>query len=74
MGETTLTLKTDEDWAAYTSAGAIPRGRSHGHRALPTIGSGICADTELFRSTYVDGADARHEWNNLETAMSQVAE
>jgi hypothetical protein len=71
-----LDPKTDEDWAAYTSAGQSREVDPTAIELYRFIGLlwGICADTELFRSTHVDGADARHEWNNLETALSQVAE
>ena len=71
-----LDPKTDEDWAAYTSAGQSREVDPTAIELYRLIGLlwGICADTELFRSTHVDGADARHEWNNLETALSQVAE
>ncbi|GAB3432968.1 hypothetical protein GCM10027569_82090 [Flindersiella endophytica] len=32
----------------------------------------ICADTALFRSPHADNADTRHEWNNLQVALSTV--
>jgi spectinomycin phosphotransferase len=69
-----LAPKTDEDWAAYRGPGE-PRDVDptavdlYRHVALLWT---ICADTEVFRSPHVDNADARHEWSNLQRALTEI--
>ena len=69
-----LDPKTDEDWAAYCAAGQ-PRDLDptamelYRHVALLWT---ICADTEIFRSLHLDNPDTRHEWKNLQTALSMI--
>lgn len=69
-----LDPKTDEDWAAYTSAGQ-PRGLDPAaielYRHIGILWA-ICADTAIFQSPHVNDADTRHEWNNLQVALSAV--
>jgi spectinomycin phosphotransferase len=69
-----LDPKTDEDWAAYTSAGQPQDIDPTAIELYRHIGLlwGVCADTELFRSPHVDNADTRHEWKNLQTALSEI--
>src|SRR5215471_13552058 len=69
-----LDPKTDEDWAAYSAPGQrldIDPTAVELYRLIGLLW-GICADTALFRSPHVDNADTRHEWQNLQTALSQV--
>lgn len=69
-----LDPKTDEDWAAYTSAGQprdIDPAAIELYRYIGLLW-GVCADTELFRSPHVDDADTRHEWKNLQIALSEI--
>ena len=69
-----LDPKTDDDWAVYTAAGQ-PRGIDPAavelYRHIELLW-GICADTALFRSPHVDNPDTRHEWSNLQTALSRM--
>lgn len=69
-----LDPKTDEDWAAYTSAGQprdIDLAAIEFYRHIGLLW-GICADTYIFRGPHVDDADTRHEWKNLQTALSKL--
>jgi spectinomycin phosphotransferase len=69
-----LDPKTDEDWAAYRAAGErrdIDPTAMELYRHVALLWT-ICADTEVFRSPHVDDADARHEWKNLQTALSEI--
>jgi spectinomycin phosphotransferase len=69
-----LDPKTEEDWAAYTSAGQ-PRDMDptamEMYRHIGLLWP-ICADTELFRSPHIDDADSRHEWNVLQNSLSNL--
>jgi spectinomycin phosphotransferase len=69
-----LDPKTDEDWAAYTSAGQprdIDPAAIEFYRHIGLLW-GICTDTYIFRGPHVDDADTRHEWKNLQTALSKI--
>lgn len=69
-----LDPRSEEDWAAYRSAGqprSIDPTAVELYRHLGLLWT-ICADTAVFRSPHVDGGDARHEWRNLQTALSQL--
>ena len=71
-----LDPKTDEDWAAYASVGQ-PRGIAPNAMELyRLIGLlwGICNDTEIFRNAHVDNGDTRHEWNELQVALSAIGD
>lgn len=69
-----LDPKTDEDWAAYTAAGQPPDIDPVASELYQHLGLlwPICADTAIFRSPHADNADTRHEWNNLQTALSAL--
>lgn len=69
-----LDPKTDDDRAAYSAAGEPPELDPTAielYRNVSLLWT-ICADTEVFRSPHDDDADARHEWNNLRTALSSL--
>jgi spectinomycin phosphotransferase len=69
-----LDPKTDEDWAAYTSAGASPDIDPTAVGLYRHIGSlwGVCAYTEVFRSPHVDDADTRQMWTNFQTNLAEA--
>lgn len=69
-----LDPKTHEDWAVYSAAGEpreIDQTARELYRNVALLWT-ICTDTEVFRFPHTDDADARHEWNNLQTALAQL--
>jgi spectinomycin phosphotransferase len=70
-----LDPKNDEDWAAYTSAGQPRDLDPNAIELYRHIGLlwGVCVDAEIFRLQHVDDGDTRHEWNNLQTSLSEIA-
>lgn len=67
-----LVPKTADDWAVYSAGGGPPEldpTAMELYRHVSLLWT-ICADTEVFRAPHGDDADARHEWNNLRTALS----
>jgi spectinomycin phosphotransferase len=69
-----LDPKTEEDWAAYRVTDEpcnIDPTTVDLYRYVALLWT-ICADTEVFRSPHVDNADARHEWNNLQRALTEI--
>lgn len=66
-------LRTEEDWAAYTSSGSEPGINPAAVDLYWHIGLswGICVSTGAMRSRHDDGPDSRHMWTMIQSLVGE---